>query len=62
MPFTPASELLQPYAALRLTAEEALMPVLACLAGAASAWLQAVHPPATAHEHDDPALVALLVL
>jgi hypothetical protein len=45
---------------LRLTAE-ALMPVLARLAGVASASMQAVHPPATAHEHD-PALVALLVL
>jgi hypothetical protein len=42
-------------------APEAVVPVLALLAGAAGAWLQAVHPPATAHEYD-PAIVALLVL
>jgi hypothetical protein len=40
---------------------EALVPVAAALAGTAGAWLQAVHPPATAHEYD-PALLALLVV
>lgn len=53
-------ELLQAPAAPWSTAE-VVVPVLAVLAGVAGAWLQAVHPPATAHEHD-PALVALLVL
>ena len=40
---------------------EAAVPVIAVLAGLVGTWLQAVHPPATAHEHD-PALVALLVV
>lgn len=40
---------------------EALVPVLGVLAGCGGAWLQAVHPPATAHGHD-PVLVALLVV
>ena len=38
---------------------ETAVPAIAVLAGIAGAWLQAVHPPATAHVHD-PALVALL--
>jgi hypothetical protein len=42
-------------------AAEAAVPALAVLAGVAGAWLQAVHPLATAHEHD-PVLVALLVV
>lgn len=40
---------------------EAVVPALAALAGVAGAWLQAVHPPASAYEHDA-ALVALLVV
>lgn len=40
---------------------EALVPVFALLAGLGGTWLQAVHPPATAHEHDA-AVAALLVL
>jgi hypothetical protein len=39
----------------------ALVPVAAALTSIAGAWLQAVHPPATAHEYD-PALLALLVV
>lgn len=58
MPLTSVLELLRSHAA-PWPAAEVLVPALAVLAGAAGAWLQAVYPPATAHEHD-PALVALL--
>lgn len=54
-----ALELLSATVGPWLTAD-AVAPALALLAGVGGAWLQAVHPPATAHEHD-PALVALLV-
>ena len=40
---------------------ELVVPALAVLVGLVGAWLQAVHPPATAHEHDL-ALVALMVV
>ena len=50
-----------PAAAAPWLSADVLVPVLAVLAGGGGAWLQAVHPPATAHEHDA-ALVALLVV
>jgi hypothetical protein len=59
MPLASALELLQTHAACAMA--EALVPLLAVLAGFGGTWLQAAHPPANAHEHD-PALVALLVV
>lgn len=53
MPLASALELLQTHAACATA--EALVPLLAVLAGFGGTWLQA------AHEHD-PALVALLVV
>jgi hypothetical protein len=59
MPLASALELLQAHGASATA--EALVPLLAVLAGLAGAWLHAAHPPANGFE-PDPALVALLVV